>query len=298
MQGGGLCRAALSDPKSPWTIRALTRDPTKEKAIALQKAGAEVVACDIDDPASLDKALAGAHGLYIVTAYWEYMSADREAEQARKVLDAGERAGVQHYVWSTFDDSMEFFEAMKEEDRVPMINEHYIPHFDIKHKMNGIFPKEKTTHYYTSFYFENLYVFGMTSKGVFCANTGDSVMSLISCEDIGRCAYGIFKAEDEYKCKDVYVAGDKITSKELMEVIADVTGKPYSYADVDRKTYASFGFPGAGECANMFEYYKLESDKFCGLRDLELSKKLNPKLQNAREWAESHKAELLAVGPE
>ena len=66
-QGGGLVRAILADKQGPFRVRALTRDVNSENAKALAKAGAEVVAADIDDPESLKRAFAGAHGAFLVT---------------------------------------------------------------------------------------------------------------------------------------------------------------------------------------------------------------------------------------
>ena len=48
-QGGGLVRAIGADPGSGFSARALTRDVNSEKAKALAKLGAEVVAADLDD---------------------------------------------------------------------------------------------------------------------------------------------------------------------------------------------------------------------------------------------------------
>src|SRR5437867_11982263 len=48
-QGGGLVRAILGDPNGGFAARALTRDVNSDKAKALAKLGAEVVAADLDD---------------------------------------------------------------------------------------------------------------------------------------------------------------------------------------------------------------------------------------------------------
>ena len=82
-QGGGLCRAILADPNGGFAVRALTRDPNKDKAKALAEKGAEVVQADLDDIESLKKAFAGAHGVYCVTNFWEHFSAEKEKAQAK-----------------------------------------------------------------------------------------------------------------------------------------------------------------------------------------------------------------------
>lgn len=68
-QGGGLVRAILSDPAGPFAVRAITRDVNSDKAKALARMGAEVVAANVDDVAGLTKAFDGAYGAYGVTFY-------------------------------------------------------------------------------------------------------------------------------------------------------------------------------------------------------------------------------------
>ena len=58
-QGGGLARAILADPAAALPSAPLTRHAESDKAKALAAAGAEVVAADIDDEASLQRALSG-----------------------------------------------------------------------------------------------------------------------------------------------------------------------------------------------------------------------------------------------
>jgi len=73
-QGGGLVRAILADPAGGFSARAIVRDPQSDKARALAALGAEVVAGDIDDEASLTRALQGAWGAYFVTFFWAHFS--------------------------------------------------------------------------------------------------------------------------------------------------------------------------------------------------------------------------------
>src|SRR5438105_10578078 len=98
-QGGGLVRAILDDADGPFAVRALTRDPSSESAQALAALGAEVVAVDIDDEASLTAALDGAYGAYFVTFFWAHYSPAIEAAQAGNMARAAKAAGVRHAIW-------------------------------------------------------------------------------------------------------------------------------------------------------------------------------------------------------
>ena len=95
-QGGGLVRAILADPKGGFAARAVTRNPGADKAKALAAAGAEVVAADLDDRASLERAFKGAYGAFCLTNFWEHFSAEKEVAQAENMARAAKAAGVRH----------------------------------------------------------------------------------------------------------------------------------------------------------------------------------------------------------
>jgi len=87
-QGSGLVRAILEDPAGGFTARALTRNTESPKARQLAELGVEVVAADVDDRASLERAFAGAYGAYCVTFYWEHFSPAKEASHAQNMAAA------------------------------------------------------------------------------------------------------------------------------------------------------------------------------------------------------------------
>ncbi|HET9386584.1 MAG TPA: NmrA/HSCARG family protein [Gemmatimonadales bacterium] len=219
-QGGGLCRAILADQSGGFACRAITRDPGKDQALVLAAAGAEVVRADIDDLVSLKKAFAGAHGLYGVTNFWEHFSADKEKAQARNIAEAAKAAGVKHVIWSTLEDTRQFMAP--DDTRMPMLQEKYrVPHFDAKAEANAFFAGVPTTFLVTSFYWDNLFMFGLAPKqgpdGVYtwALPMGDQKLAGIAVEDIGRTAYGIFKAGPQYIGKTVGILGEALTIDEM-----------------------------------------------------------------------------------
>ena len=166
-QGGGVVRAALADPKSPFSIRAITRNVESDKARALAAQGVEVVAGNIDDEASLVTALAGAHGAFCVTNFWEHFSAERETTQGKNLAGAAKKAGVKHAVWSTFEDVRQYVPL--NDSRMPTLHGKYkVPHFDAKADANATFTElgVPTTFLLTSFYWENfdLFRFGPAAR--------------------------------------------------------------------------------------------------------------------------------------
>src|SRR4029453_19451956 len=97
--------------------RATPRKPDSDKARALAAQGAEVVAGDPPEPASLDRAFAGATGVFCITNFWEHFSAEKEIAQARNMAQAAARADVRHVIWSTLEDTR--LRVPLSDDRVP-----------------------------------------------------------------------------------------------------------------------------------------------------------------------------------
>ncbi|KAI9648249.1 hypothetical protein NHQ30_002881 [Ciborinia camelliae] len=102
-QGGSVVRSILSDPKlkESWAVRGVTRDVAKPSAKALEALGAETVAADLNDAATLKTAVKGAYAVFAVTNFWESQSADIEKKQGKAIADAAKEAGVQHFIWSS-----------------------------------------------------------------------------------------------------------------------------------------------------------------------------------------------------
>ena len=219
-----MCRAILADAAGGFACRAVTRDTGKDKAKALASAGAQVVKGDLDDVESLKKAFAGAHGVYAVTNFWEHFSGEKEKAQAKNVADAAKAAGVKHVVWSTLEDIRKFMKA--DDKRMPMLQEKYrVPHFDAKAEANALFSGLPTTFLVTSFYWDNLYMFGLAPKKgddgklAWTFPMGTAKMAGIAAEDIGKVAYGIFKAGNEYVGKTVGIMGEALTIEQMGQTL-------------------------------------------------------------------------------
>jgi uncharacterized protein YbjT (DUF2867 family) len=290
-QGGGLIRAILAHPDGGFTVRAVTRNPDSEKAEALAALGVEVVKADLDDEASLVAAFTGAYGAYCLTNFWEHFSPDKEIVQAANLARAAKAAGVSHVIWSTLEDVRDFVPLS--DDRMPTLLEKYkVPHFDAKGESNHFFTESgvPTTLLNTSFYWENFIYFGMGPQAgedgtlAITFPLGDEKLAGIAAEDIGACAYGIFAAGDEFKDKTVSIAGGHLSGQEMADSLGKALGKEVRYNAVSPDVYRSFGFPAADELGNMFQFNAEFSDQYCGARDLDATRRLNPGLQTFDTW--------------
>jgi uncharacterized protein YbjT (DUF2867 family) len=298
-QGGGLVRAILNDPGGGFIARAITRDVNSDKARALAKAGAEVVAADIDDEASLSAALKGAHGAYFVTFFWAHFSPEKEKAEIRSMAAAAKAAGLKHVIWSTLEDTRQWVPLS--DDRMPtLMGEYKVPHFDAKGESNKVFTElgVPTTFLFTSFYWDNLIHFGMGPKKgpdgklTLTMPMADKKLAGMAAEDIGKCAYGIFKKGSEYIGKSVGIAGEHLTGKQMADALSVALGQDVYYNPVSPQMYRSFGFPGAEDLGNMFQFYCDFEQIFCAARNVDLSRALNPALQTFETWLAENKSHI------
>ena len=289
-QGGGLVRAILADPQGGFTVRAITRDAKSEKAQALARLGAEVVEADVDDAASLERAFRGAYGAFCVTFFWDHFSPEKEAAQAASMAEAARAAGVRHAIWSTLEDTR--LRVPLADERMPtLMGKYKVPHFDAKGESDRQFADRgvPTTFLLTSFYWDNLIFFGSGPKKgpdgslAFTLPMDDAKLPGIAAEDIGACAYGIFK-RPELVGKTIGVAGEHLSGGEMAAALTRALGQPVSHNAVTPAAYRSFGFPGAEDLGNMFQYKRDFSDSFRGVRDVAGARELHPGLQSFESW--------------
>jgi uncharacterized protein YbjT (DUF2867 family) len=300
-QGGGLVNAILGDSNGGFAARALTRDPGKDKAATLAAGGAEVVKADIDDVESLKAAFAGAYGVYGVTNFWEHFSGEKEIQQAKNIAEAAKAAGVKHVIWSTLEDTRTLMSA--DDKRMPMLQGKYrVPHFDAKADANAAFAGLPTTFLVTSFYWDNLYLFALApkkdDKGVYSWTfpMGEAKLPGIAAEDIGKSAYGIFKAGSQYVGKTVGIAGESLSFQEMSKKLETGLGiSPVQFNAVDADLFRSFGFPGADEYGNMFQTYRDFEKEVNAARSIPKTRELNPSLQSFDQWLAKNKDKVAAA---
>jgi uncharacterized protein YbjT (DUF2867 family) len=298
-QGGGLVRAILRDQRGGFSARALARDVNSDKAKALAKLGAEVVAADVDDVESLKRAFQGAYGAYCVTFFWAHFSPEKELAEATHMAQAAKQAGIEHVIWSTLEDTRKWVPLS--DNRMPtLMGKYKVPHLDAKGEANQVFTDLglPVTFLQTSFYWDNFIYFGMGPKKgpdgklAITMPMGDKKLPGIAAEDIGRCAYGIFKRGREFIGKTVGIAGEHLTGAQMAAALSKALGQEVRYNDVPPEVYRSFGFPGAEDLGNMFQFKRDFNEYFCGARNLEVARALNPALQTFDAWLAQNKARI------
>ncbi|MFG2775536.1 NmrA/HSCARG family protein [Streptomyces sp. NPDC048350] len=298
-QGGGLVRAVLADPDEEFAVRAVTRHPEGDAAQELKRLGVtDIVHGDLDDPPSLAPAFEHAYGAFLVTPFWEHMSAAQEQAQALALARAASHAGVQHAVWSTLEDTRAFIPL--DDDRMPTLQERYkVPHYDGKAEADHYFTDEgvPTTFLRTTFYWENLLDFFTPQRGedgTLRLNfpMGDHRLSGMAAVDIGRTALAIFKRGTDLIAATVSIAGEHLKVADLAAALGEARGEPVLYRPLTPDAYRAQGHPGADEAGNMFQFFADCEEPYIRARDLTAARELNPALQDFADWLAVHREDV------
>lgn len=302
LQGGGLVDAILADPPGGFRARAITRDPSSEKAKALAARGVEVVRADITDLDSLVAAFAGAYGAYCVTNYWEIFDPEKEKAQAANLAKAVKKADIRHVIWSSLEDTRNWVPLTDE--RMPTLAGGYkVPHYDTKGEAEEYFVEsgQPTTFLMTSFYWENMINFGL---GPHPTPEGNLVLNLplkgaplpgIAAKDIGASAYEIFKAGPPETTDRIGISGEHLTGDEMAASLAKALHRPVSYAPVTADAFRAFGFPGAEDLGNMFQFLEEFTADVVGAHPVDATRTRHAKLETFDEWL-AENAERIPLG--
>ena len=245
-QGGGVRRALKGSGQ--FKVRALTRNPDKHRELA-----EEVVEADLDRPETLKAAFEGAHGVFLVTN-WFQKAATGELKQAAAAVRAAKDAGVKHLIWSTLPD----VEAISG-------GKFKVPHFTGKAKIDTVVKDsgfENYTFVIAPFYYQNLAGVLAPQKQTngsmgwsLPLNPTLRVIHMGDINELGNIVSGAFAHPDEAgNGQYLPLVGDFMSFNEIVETL-NRQGHNFSYKQVPKEIFAGF-FPGAAEIAEMFSYWE------------------------------------------
>jgi uncharacterized protein YbjT (DUF2867 family) len=221
-QGGALVPLLL---EKGFKVRALTRNPAKPAGQRLAKSGCEVVAGDLDDEASLERACDGAYGVFSLQNFWEKgVGYQREIDQGCKLARSAKKAGVQHFVQTSVSGCD---------------NAKGVLHFESKWEIEKYIDSLglPRTFLREVFFMENFtepVMAGGEKRAMdpywvlpmLCAMLDEGVkLHMIAVEDIAWFAADVFAHPDEFIGKHIELASDSLTPAEIRAVFRKVTGK-------------------------------------------------------------------------
>jgi len=254
-QGGAVARKLLADG---WKIRALTRDPNKPAAQALAKAGAELVAGDMDSRSELDAAFKGVYGVFSVQNFWlPNVGFEGEIRQGKNVADAAKAAGVGHLVYSSVGSAHRGMGQKHFESK--WIIEQYIQSLNISYTIL------RPVLFMDNYNWSRAQILNGTFTGM--GLRPDKEVQSIAVEDIGVFAALAFANPDKYIGKTIELAGDELTESQIAETFTKVIGRPVKLSAPtgdggrrrsEEEMEAMFNFfNGEGYDADIFELRKL-----------------------------------------
>jgi uncharacterized protein YbjT (DUF2867 family) len=227
-QGGSVARELLA---SGYRVKAMTRNPTSEAAQALAAQGAELIGADLDDPSSLEKALADLWGVFAVQNTWE-AGVEREEEQGKRIAEIARRQGVQHYVYSSVGSAH---------------RSTGIPHFDNKRRVEetvrGLgFPSYTILR--PVFFMENWispwFKPGIDQGKLMVGLRPETVLQMIAVEDIGRYGRLAFERHQELNGRAIDIAGDQLTMPQMASILSEITGRQITFERVPLEQVREF----------------------------------------------------------
>ena len=244
-QGGAVVRSLQASGQ--FKVRALTRNPNQHRQLA-----EEVVESDLNRPETLNAAFEGAHGVFLVTNFWE-AGAD-ERKQATAAVYAAKDAGVKHLIWSTLPD----VEAISG-------GKFKVPHFTGKAKVDRVVTEAgfaNHTFVIAPFFYQNL-AGAMAPQqqadgsmgwalpldpSVRCIHMGDI-------RELGEIVAGAFVHPDQAGHGEYLpLVGDFMSFNEIVDTL-NRQGHKFSFKQVPKEVFATF-FPGAAEIAEMLSYFQ------------------------------------------
>jgi uncharacterized protein YbjT (DUF2867 family) len=216
-QGGALARELLARGH---TVKAMTRKPDSDAAKALAKQGAKIVEGDLDDEASLDRAIAGAWGVFAVQNTWE-AGVEKEEEQGKRFARVAKKHGVPHFVYSSVGSAH---------------RKTGIPHFDNKWRVEEVvrnlgFPSFVIIR--PAFFMENLtspwFKPAIDQGNLAFGMKPTTSLQMIAVKDVGKYLCWAFEKGHELNGRAVDIAGDAKTGPEMAEIISKAAGKKVGF---------------------------------------------------------------------
>jgi uncharacterized protein YbjT (DUF2867 family) len=190
-QGGAVARALQG---AGFHLRGLTRKPDGERAAALARHGVDVdvVKGDLDDEATLRRALAGAWGVFGVQNTGE-AGVEREEAQGKRLATLAREAGVEETV-------------------------------------RGLrFPSHVILR--PVFFMENLLApFSLQGSTLAWAIGPDTKLQMIAVEDIGWFGARAFTDAANWNRREIDLAGDVRTMSEAAKILTEALGRPIAFA--------------------------------------------------------------------
>lgn len=261
-QGGSVASALL---KARWPVRALVRDNSKPSALALQRAGAELVQGSFQDFDAIATAMDGVHGVFSVLP--ATLSAEDEVRHGTAIADLAAQKRIAHLVYSSGASVGQKPTGVPRFDAKPAIEAH-IRHLPL------------TATIVRPMIFMDMLVrpgSGLDEGRLMSLIRPDHSIQLTAVDDIGKIVAAIFDDKARFDGVTLTIASDRVTGHEMEAALTAAVGKPVTYARLPDDILAA-----NVDLAHMA--WSLENGPLAAPVDLSAMRDLNPELLSFRSW--------------
>jgi uncharacterized protein YbjT (DUF2867 family) len=236
-QGGAVAQPLQ---RSEFRLRGLTRNPESEQVMALARRGVDVVRGDLDDEATLRRALAGVWGVFSVQNTQE-AGVEQEEVQGKRLATLAREGGIEHFVYTSVGSA-----HMRTG----------VPHFDnkgrIEDTVRGLgFPSHVILR--PVFFMENLVApYSLRGDTLSSALGPDTKLQMIAVDDIGWFGARAFTDAAALNHRELDIAGDVRTMREVTEILTQALGRPITFAQTPIEQVRQY----SGDMALMLEWFE------------------------------------------
>jgi uncharacterized protein YbjT (DUF2867 family) len=218
-QGGAVTRALLSRGHR---VKALTRKPDSDPARQLAAAGAEVVAGDLADAASIVQAAKDVDTMFLMGNSYE-AGLEEETRQGILAADAAKAAGIGHLIYSSVADADKQTGIPHFESKY--LVEQHVRQLGIPHTISApvAFMENAVAPWSTGALIQGTLAFAMPPK---------RVLQLVALADIGAFVAALAERREQVFGKRYDFAGDELSGEEQAKILTEAIGRPIHYQEI------------------------------------------------------------------
>jgi uncharacterized protein YbjT (DUF2867 family) len=265
-QGGSVVTALL---KAKWPVRAMVRDLTSPKSVALAKKGVQLFPGTFDDTEAMSTAMKGAYGVFSVqpSSPGGTVTDEDEVRYGKSVADLAVAQGVKHLVYTSGSAAGDLPTGVAHYDTKAEIEKH-IRTLPIIHTI--VRPAT----------FMELLVmpgFGLNEGHYNFFIHPDRHMQVLAVDDIGKIVAAIFADPSQFAGKTFEIASDAVTGHDLQVLFSAAAGRAIPYARFSEDVLATNPF--LAKLTQLFD-----DGRLAGHADLAALREINPQQLTLKSW--------------
>jgi uncharacterized protein YbjT (DUF2867 family) len=280
-QGHSVAQYLLQD--GSFRVRGITRNLNSDRAKELQRQGVELFQANEKDDQSMRRAIKGCYAMFAVTNFWDPEIGMKEEEVGKRLATLAKEEGIQHYIWS----------SLVNVDRISR-GKYKVPHFTLKSRVEEHIRNLQFAHHTfvaPAFYYQNFFSpyipLREENNELVCSLpiSGNTLLSAFDVDELGSIVLPILKKPEEWKDRFIPIVGDHIPLRDYLDILSVLKKQKVRLEKISREEYSA---KTNEEMCEMLAYFEEFTYYGPQVKEIDLGKKLNPKLSSWRQWLETH----------